>query len=52
MPRPHRKVQPVKEAKKRIEKSTKAVKHEVAEQLARDEMMRTYLNPLVRPTLN
>lgn len=44
LPRPHRKVQPVKEAQKRIEKLTKSTKHEITEQFARENMSQTYFN--------
>lgn len=36
--RPHRKVQPVKEAAKRIEKNEKSLKVQISEQIAREQI--------------
>ena len=50
LPRP-RKIAPVKEAKKRMEKNEKSIKEQVTEQLAREHMKYAYYNPLKNPTL-
>ena len=50
IPRPHRRVQPVKEAAKRIEKNMKSIKHQVAEQVARETMQANFFNPVKNPT--